>query len=571
MTNVLFPAIQVTTFPFPPSTTQFLCIKVVIFFLWFQALGISVLVATGDIRGTRDRHHHHTAQQVADLVQDLLVCMEMLVAAIAFSVSFPVSEFAGHSSSSAQRLAGLRGAHKVVDTGGSGGGGGVGGGGDLPLAAAAAASALAMASTASAVASIGSMIINPALPQRWGDVTGAGTAPASSSSSSAARPVSPTHPAAAADHLGEAGPGPAARGGLFAPPLGEGTGSSPTDSDGERSPRPSSGRKVFLSQRREGSGAGGMLDGGVSTWAAWAAAMWGDSTAVSMSDDGALRDAARRKKEADRCARDRAVQRLRLGAPTASAAATAAATAADEENGDDYDTSVAASITPQALFAPIPAATARAAETVPKPVTRAVSAPPVAPATPITRPVAKKMLAAAAAVPAPHVDVSSLLSSPPSPGGSPTLTFSYQQTHAHTPVTLRGGGGGGGSNAGTYPNPYYSPFGLAAAQGPPAVAGGGGGGGVGGGGGGAVGGPHAQQSPLAHNVVSCSSESQDTYVGGSGSGNGSGHTPYEAFVLVMPSDLHEDLADLAAHVVDNYFSSLPFSTLRRWLKGTSSS
>lgn len=68
---------------------KFMCIKVVIFFSWWQALAVSILVKYGHINDA----HGHSAQQVATLIEDLLICMEMLVAAVAFLHSFPVSEY----------------------------------------------------------------------------------------------------------------------------------------------------------------------------------------------------------------------------------------------------------------------------------------------------------------------------------------------------------------------------------------------------------------------------------------------------------------------------------------------
>ena len=69
---------------------KFLCLKMVIFFCWWQALAISMLVRLGHINSA----HGHSVQEVADLIQDLLISMEMLVAAIAFLNSFPITEFA---------------------------------------------------------------------------------------------------------------------------------------------------------------------------------------------------------------------------------------------------------------------------------------------------------------------------------------------------------------------------------------------------------------------------------------------------------------------------------------------
>lgn len=40
--------------------------------------------------------HGHSAQEVANLIQDLLICMEMLLAAISFFNAFPVQELIAH-------------------------------------------------------------------------------------------------------------------------------------------------------------------------------------------------------------------------------------------------------------------------------------------------------------------------------------------------------------------------------------------------------------------------------------------------------------------------------------------
>ena len=69
---------------------KFFCLKMVIFFCWWQGVAIGLLVNLGQINSA----HGHSVQEVADLIQDLLISMEMLVAAIAFFNSFPIMEFA---------------------------------------------------------------------------------------------------------------------------------------------------------------------------------------------------------------------------------------------------------------------------------------------------------------------------------------------------------------------------------------------------------------------------------------------------------------------------------------------
>eukprot|EP00602_Paraphysomonas_sp_CaronLab_P012289 CAMPEP_0185042902 /NCGR_PEP_ID=MMETSP1103-20130426/42613_1 /TAXON_ID=36769 /ORGANISM="Paraphysomonas bandaiensis, Strain Caron Lab Isolate" /LENGTH=425 /DNA_ID=CAMNT_0027583033 /DNA_START=679 /DNA_END=1956 /DNA_ORIENTATION=+ len=87
---------------------KFLSIKLVIFFSWWQALFIGLLVSFGHINGIDSSAYGdaHSPQEVADGVQDLLICMEMLFAAIAFTYSFSVAEF--------------RFVHKHVDTSSTG-------------------------------------------------------------------------------------------------------------------------------------------------------------------------------------------------------------------------------------------------------------------------------------------------------------------------------------------------------------------------------------------------------------------------------------------------------------------
>lgn len=75
---------------------KFICIKIVVFFSWFQGVAIEALVQLGHISALSDNgtdQSGHTVQEVAGGIQDLLICMEMFLAAIAFYNSFPVSEF----------------------------------------------------------------------------------------------------------------------------------------------------------------------------------------------------------------------------------------------------------------------------------------------------------------------------------------------------------------------------------------------------------------------------------------------------------------------------------------------
>lgn len=76
---------------------KFVCIKLVVFFSWFQSVSIGALVQLGRIDGIEDAEagdgDAHSPQEVAEGIQNLLITMEMLLAALAFYTSFSVSEF----------------------------------------------------------------------------------------------------------------------------------------------------------------------------------------------------------------------------------------------------------------------------------------------------------------------------------------------------------------------------------------------------------------------------------------------------------------------------------------------
>lgn len=74
---------------------KFLCIKAIIFFSWWQAIALSFVVyqtTSDEIEPVGDDAWQHPRDR-AQALQDLLVCMEMLLAAVAYIYVFPLSDF----------------------------------------------------------------------------------------------------------------------------------------------------------------------------------------------------------------------------------------------------------------------------------------------------------------------------------------------------------------------------------------------------------------------------------------------------------------------------------------------
>ena len=60
---------------------KFICIKAVIFLSWWQAIAVSTLVHQKELHKTTP----FEANEVAKAIQDILICMEMFLASIAYS------------------------------------------------------------------------------------------------------------------------------------------------------------------------------------------------------------------------------------------------------------------------------------------------------------------------------------------------------------------------------------------------------------------------------------------------------------------------------------------------------
>jgi hypothetical protein len=69
--------------------SKFLLIKAVIFFTYWQSVLFEILKSAGAIKETESL----SVDSVAAAIQDFILCVEMFIFAIAFRISFPVSEF----------------------------------------------------------------------------------------------------------------------------------------------------------------------------------------------------------------------------------------------------------------------------------------------------------------------------------------------------------------------------------------------------------------------------------------------------------------------------------------------
>ena len=75
-----------------PSCSQFVCIKAIVFFTFWQGVAISILAAVGAVNPTSS-WNTYDARDVANGLQDFLVCIEMLVAAVAHAFVFSPRDY----------------------------------------------------------------------------------------------------------------------------------------------------------------------------------------------------------------------------------------------------------------------------------------------------------------------------------------------------------------------------------------------------------------------------------------------------------------------------------------------
>lgn len=73
---------------------KFLCVKLVVFFTWWQSIAISLVAAADVLRPAARQEDNWTVTEIASGLQDYLICVEMFLASIAFTFAFTHRDYA---------------------------------------------------------------------------------------------------------------------------------------------------------------------------------------------------------------------------------------------------------------------------------------------------------------------------------------------------------------------------------------------------------------------------------------------------------------------------------------------
>jgi hypothetical protein len=71
---------------------KFLCVKLVVFFTWWQSIAISALASMDLLDSSSE--DNWTVTEISKGLQDYLICVEMFAASIAFSYAFTYQDYA---------------------------------------------------------------------------------------------------------------------------------------------------------------------------------------------------------------------------------------------------------------------------------------------------------------------------------------------------------------------------------------------------------------------------------------------------------------------------------------------
>lgn len=75
---------------------KFLCVKMVVFFTWWQSIAIELFLATPQSKHFIVTTEHWTVSDISKGLQAYLICIEMFFAAIAFSYAFSHRDYSSH-------------------------------------------------------------------------------------------------------------------------------------------------------------------------------------------------------------------------------------------------------------------------------------------------------------------------------------------------------------------------------------------------------------------------------------------------------------------------------------------